>query len=179
MGLLARIFGRATPQLRDAEGIYAKLMTQSRHPAFFGNGKITDSYDGRIELLTLHMTPFITALRKFGPDGALLSQALYDVMRDDFDIALREEGISDTGVARRIKPMMTLFFTRVRDFDAALQSEDGGKSISHILSHKPDEPVVIDFANRVGRYSADFYTIINGLSLEAISQAQFNFPELD
>ena len=54
-----------------------------------------------------------------------LSQALYDVMIADFDVALREEGLSDTGVARRIKPLAKMFFSRAKAYADVLALTKG------------------------------------------------------
>ena len=49
--LLNRLLGRKDAVTVDARRIYSKLMAQSRNPEFFGKGKVTDNYDGRIDLL--------------------------------------------------------------------------------------------------------------------------------
>jgi len=112
MGIFSKLLGRKDPAIEDASRIYSKLMSQSRHPDFYGEGKAPDNYDGRIDVLTLHISAVLETLMKHGQQGERLSQAIFDVMRDDFEVAMREEGLSDTGIKRRIKPMMQLFYTR-------------------------------------------------------------------
>ena len=68
--------------------MYSLLMKQSRKKMFYGTGKVRDNYDGRIDILTLHMAIVLRALRGHDINGKLLSQALFDVMRDDFEIAM-------------------------------------------------------------------------------------------
>ena len=91
---------------------------------FYGYEKANDNYDGRIDILTLHISIVLKSLRRYDVNGKLLSQALFDVMRDDFEIAMREEGLSDTGIKRRIKPMMQLFYTRVKLYVGALEENN-------------------------------------------------------
>lgn len=119
-GLLSKLFGKQNAQMRDAERIYVKTLAHARKPVFYGESKVPDNYDGRIDFLTLHIAIILKAVRPHGAEGKRLSQAIFDYMRDDFDIALREEGISDTGVAKRIKPMMQLFYGRLKTYDDAL-----------------------------------------------------------
>ena len=123
-GLFSKLLGKKSQQMQDAERIYNVLLAQARKPAFYGEGRVPDTYDGRIDFLTLNIAVALRAIRPFGEDGRRLSQAIFDVMKDDFDVALREEGISDKGVAKRIKPMMKLFYTRLKAYDTALNSSD-------------------------------------------------------
>ena len=121
MGILSQIFGKPDALQIDAQRLYRSLMQQSRRAIFYGKGRIVDNYDGRIDVLTLHMACVLKALYASGPQGARLAQALFDEMKDDFEVALRELGIADTGVAKRMKPMISYFYARVKIYDAALK----------------------------------------------------------
>ncbi len=114
LNVFKKLFTRNNSALIDARLIYLSLLKQSRKTMFYGYEKANDNYDGRIDILTLHISIVLKSLRRYDVNGKLLSQALFDVMRDDFEIAMREEGLSDTGIKRRIKPMMQLFYTRVK-----------------------------------------------------------------
>lgn len=177
MGLLSKFFTRKSPQLRDAEAIYAKLLAQSRNPRFYGPGRVADNYDGRIDFLTLHIAPVLHVLRRHGKNGKALSQAIFDVMRDDFDIALREEGISDTGVSRRIKPMMQLFYTRLKSYTDALMGASPEAALADTFKAEllPDQDVA--FKLTLARYVKTFHADILAKSLGDIAQANFEFPD--
>ena len=121
MGLFSKLFGRNRADMKDAALIYQKSMSQSRQPMFYAAGLFMDNYDGRIDCLTFHLTIIMKRLREFGENGTILSQSIFDTLRDDFEVALREEGLSDKGVAKRIKPMVQLFYDRLKAYDAALE----------------------------------------------------------
>jgi len=172
-GILSRIFGKKDVALEDARRIYSKLIVQARQPEFYGEGKVADTYDGRIDLLTLHIAVILAALHRHGEQGTRLSQAIYDVMRDDFEVAMREEGLSDTGIKRRIKPMMQLFFTRVKSYVEAQQSQSDLKSIfaEGILSGSN-----LDSQVSLNTYVTDFSENLSKKSLGEIAMADFSFP---
>ena len=90
LNVIKKLFFRNNSAITDAKLIYSLLMKQSRKKMFYGSGKAKDNYDGRIDVLTLHMAIVLNALRGYDINGKLLSQALFDVMRDDFEIAMRE-----------------------------------------------------------------------------------------
>jgi len=171
-GFFSRIFRKNDTALKDAKRIYSKLMIQSRNPAFYGEGKASDNYDGRIDMLTLHVSVILNALNVHGEQGARLSQAIYDVMRDDFEIAMREEGLSDTGIKRRIKPMMQLFFTRVKTYVEALQNQSDLKPIfaQGLLNEGTAES-----RETLERHIQQFSQSISEKTLGEIAMAEFSF----
>ncbi len=102
----------------DAQVLYRRLMEQSRLPDFYQF--IADDYDGRTEMLALHISLTFCALYKHGDQGKVLAQAVYDVMVEDFDIALREQSLSDTAVMKRIKPLAQMVLSRTKSYGEAL-----------------------------------------------------------
>lgn len=177
MGFMTRLFGRTDTVKRDAALIYTKLMQQSRNPHFYGEERFPDNYDGRIDVLTLHMAVVLEALRSFEEQGQRLSQALFDHMKDDFEIALREEGISDTGVKKRIKPMIRLFYARAKDYTEMLPKE-GIKSVAASPYLDTDDELSEDFLDYLQIYSVTFRQSLSEKSLGEIASAKFDFPPL-
>lgn len=175
MGFLFRLFGAPDNAKRDARVIYTALLKQSREAVFYGQDRFPDSYDGRIDVLTLHIALVLEALRAHGEQGERLSQALFDEMKDDFEVALREEGISDTGVAKRIKPMIRLFYTRVKDYTIALNEGDVSEIAGNLYSES-DTALSEEFLSDVKSFSEAFKLELKARSLGEIATATFGFP---
>ncbi|MGJ8564114.1 MAG: ubiquinol-cytochrome C chaperone family protein [Alphaproteobacteria bacterium] len=177
MGMLSRIFGKARPQVRDATRLYERLMAQSRQPEFYGEGNMPDSYDGRVEVLTLHMSFVMKALSTHGESGKRLSQALFDTMVDDFDIALREEGLTDSGVKRRIKPIVSLFYARLRAFTDSQDVNALQEAISKGHAKKIETESLDTFSYKLAQYASTYDVHLSGQTLADLAQAKFKFPE--
>lgn len=175
MGLFSKLLGRNRPDMKDAARIYRYVMVQSRRPEFFGEGRFADNYDGRIDLLTFNLSIIMKHLRSFGENGQILSQSIFDTLRDDFEIALREEGLSDKGVAKRIKPMIRLFYDRLKAYDKALDDA----SLSQTLSNKLDLEGATPFTNALGVYGASFLSDLKAKTLGDIAKTKFTFPSLE
>ena len=175
MGLFSKLLGRHRSDMIDAALIYAKSMAQSRQPMFYAAGRFTDNYDGRIDCLTLHLTIIMKRLREFGENGQILSQSIFDTLRDDFEVALREEGLSDKGVAKRIKPMINLFYDRLKAYDEAL---DHGKLTQAVAKKLEIDDSSTEIAN-VGRYGEHFSKTLAEHTLGDIARGNFNFPILE
>jgi cytochrome b pre-mRNA-processing protein 3 len=177
MGIFSGLFGAKDFAKRDARIVYNALLKQSRQPEFFGSARFPDNYDGRIDVVTLHMALMLDALRPHEEQGARLSQAIFDEMKDDFEVALREEGISDTGVKKRIKPMIRLFYTRAKDYTQAL-SEGGFGKVSASLYQESDSPFSPEFTAALGDYAQSLKGEFAGKTLGQLAQAQIEFPSI-
>jgi len=175
MGLLSKILGRNRADMKDAARIYQSVMRQSRRPEFFGEGYFVDNYDGRIDVLTLNLSLIMKRLRDFDKNGQLLSQAVYDTMRDDFEISLREEGLSDKGVATRIKPMIRLFYDRLKAYDAVIGTDD----LPQVLGEKMNIDIETPHVASIALYADSFYVALKDMTLGDIAQAKFTFPALE
>lgn len=178
MGLFDRLMGRELPERRDARKIYLRLMEQARNPDFFGAGRIADDFDGRIDMIALHLTLMMERLRSEGEDGKLLNQALFDEMKDDFEVALREEGISDTGVKRRIKPMIGHFYDRLKTYTDALKTDDAQTKLAESFVIGDSTDMVSPFAEKLSVYSLTWLKNLRGVSLKQITSTRFYFPEV-
>lgn len=171
MGFLSSIFGKKRLQDEDAERVYRAFMQQSRQPDFYQAGGFADSYDGRVDCLCLHLTFLMSALSQKGETAQTLSQAVFDRMVDDFDVALREEGLTDSGVKRRIKPMIAYFYGRMRDYREALPTG----TIADVLTKGTVEA---SFALNLQTYAENLAATLTEASFGDIAKLRFSFPDL-
>ncbi|MEP4051623.1 MAG: ubiquinol-cytochrome C chaperone family protein [Litorimonas sp.] len=186
MGFLNRLFGRDDAATKDARRIYTKLMAQSRLPEFYADGGFTDSYDGRIDVLTLHIAAVLSNLNRYGENGERLGQALFDEMKDDFEIALREEALSDASVKKRIQPMISLFYDRVKKYAESLNQENAKAALDEVFAETltideknpsigDDEP---SLGGTISRYLLAFDENLSTATLGEIALTEFTFPAL-
>jgi cytochrome b pre-mRNA-processing protein 3 len=108
----------------QAADLYAALIHQTRQPAFYSNLGVPDTFDGRFDLLTLHAFLLFRRLGRMGEEGQALAQAVFDAMFADMDNVLRESGVGDLSIGRKIKGMSEAFYGRVKAYDEALAQDD-------------------------------------------------------
>lgn len=101
------------------------VVEQARRPAFYARLGVPDSLDGRFDMIVLHAALLVRRLRGEGADGTRLAQALFDEMFADMDRSLREMGVGDLGVGKRVKSMAKAFYGRAAAYEKGLVSEDG------------------------------------------------------
>ena len=134
---------------REAQNVYITLVSQSRKAFFYTDCAVPDTLDGRFEIILLHVFLKLFQLRSeaslpgAAPAAPLnaasprnarpalpsteLSRLLQECMFDDMDRNLREMGVGDMGVGKRIKVMSRAAFgrleiyTRIFDNDKAFR----------------------------------------------------------
>ncbi len=182
MRFLNKLLGREDAVTLDARRIYGKLMVQSRMPEFYAKGRFSDDYDGRIDVLTLHIAAILSNLNRFGQNGERLGQALFDEMKDDFEIALREEALSDASVKKRIQPMISLFYDRVKRYAEGLHEENRTSTLEAVftetLSKDDGEVQVNAYAPQIATYLESFDRSLTSKTLGEIALTDFGFPAL-
>ncbi len=107
-----------------AHQIYFTTVSQSRKPTLFSDLEVPDTLDGRFDLVILHISLVLRRLRSSGESGKQLSDALFTVMFDDLDQTIREMGVGDIRVGKKVKAMARAFYGRCLAYDSALDSND-------------------------------------------------------
>jgi len=101
------------------EVIYGMIVTQAREPVFYRDLGVPDTVDGRFDLLLLHLWMVLRRLRS-AESGMEPAQALFDRFCEDMDDNLREMGVGDLAVPRRMQAFGEAFYGRSRAYDLAL-----------------------------------------------------------
>lgn len=104
--------------------LYGAIVRQARQAAFYRICGVPDTPDGRFDMIALHAVLVLRRLRREGEAGRPLAQALFDHMFADMDENLREMGVGDLGVGKRVKAMARAFYGRLAAYDAAITADD-------------------------------------------------------
>jgi cytochrome b pre-mRNA-processing protein 3 len=118
---------RQTAAARDAaEAIYKAAVARARDPIFYARYAVPDSLDGRFDMISLHVFLVLHRLKQEDDRTKALAQKLFDTMFADMDESLRELGVGDLAVGRRVKTMAQALYGRIAAYQAALDSDDDG-----------------------------------------------------
>ena len=98
-------------------------MAAARHPVAYAEWGVPDTLDGRFDMITLHT--FLVLDRLKGEDRAF-RQELVDEFFRDMDRSLREMGVGDLSVGKKVRKMAEVFYGRLAAYDKALAGPDGG-----------------------------------------------------
>jgi cytochrome b pre-mRNA-processing protein 3 len=104
--------------------VYNSIVAQSRQPGFYAEMGVPDTVTGRFDMISLHMALLFRRLRH-GPQAARdFSQAVFDLFFKDMDRSLREMGVSDLGVPKKIQKMGNIFFGLLAAMNEAMDRDD-------------------------------------------------------
>ncbi|WP_417491678.1 ubiquinol-cytochrome C chaperone family protein [Maricaulis sp.] len=118
---------RPRPEKAIGKALYAHIVQAARQPVLYGEAAVPDTLEGRLELILLHAALTIRTLRRDGGEpGRAVSQVVFDTMFEDFDIAMRELGLGDSGVGKKIRFMAEGFYGRAQSYDSALEADEAG-----------------------------------------------------
>lgn len=126
---------KKNPYEDDARAVYAAVLTHIRQPVFYERFGVPDSFDGRFDLLLLHVFILIEA-----SGDAAFDQALFDATFADMDQTLREMGIGDMGVPKHMRKMMKAFNGRMHAYADGLEKDDLAGALVRNLYGTVDVP---------------------------------------
>jgi len=121
---LFNLFSKKPPRSDAATALYAAIVAQARSEAFFLDCEVPDTVDGRFDLVLLHAFLLFHRMKSDHEATKELSQEVFDIMFENLDQNLREMGVGDMGIGRRIKGMAQAFYGRVQAYEDALEAGD-------------------------------------------------------
>jgi cytochrome b pre-mRNA-processing protein 3 len=107
-----------------AARIYLEAVQRARDPGLYTAFTWPDTIDGRFEMVALHVLLYGRRLQRAGGDGPALAQAVVDAFFADLDRNLREMGVGDLSMGRKMKQIAATWMARARDLGAALDAGD-------------------------------------------------------
>jgi cytochrome b pre-mRNA-processing protein 3 len=120
------IFGlfRKDPRRTTIAILYERIATASRAPGLYSALGVPDTLEGRFECLSLHMVLTLRSLRGRPAPADDIARDLTDAFFQDMDASLREMGVGDTSVPKRMKKLAAAFYGRAQAYDGPLDAAD-------------------------------------------------------
>ncbi len=168
------ILGRLFKRREMADGrLYEAIAAAARHPRFYENMGVPDSVEGRFEMLVLHLFLVLNRLKEEGVED--LRQRLTDEFFADMDRSLRELGVSDVTVGKKVRKMAESYYGRVMAYDRALKA--GQRELEDALARNiyPDGSAA-ESTKAMANYVASAVQNLGILPLEQILRSELRFP---
>ena len=115
------MFGRRrvkSPSHLTAERLHGWAVAQARSIDLYAALGAPDTVEGRFELLTLHIILLLDRLQ--GVEAGDLRQRLFDVFLSHLDGAMREMGVGDLVMGKRMRALGEVFYGRAQAYEGAL-----------------------------------------------------------
>lgn len=105
-----------------ASDLYLAAVAQARQPVYYASLGVPDTLEGRYDMIVLHVWMVVRRLTRVG--GEAVGQAMVELMFADMDRNLREMGVTDLRVGKRVLNMAEAFYGRAAAYDKALDEGD-------------------------------------------------------
>ncbi|MEH0075072.1 ubiquinol-cytochrome C chaperone family protein [Pannonibacter sp. Pt2] len=173
------VFGLFRRRTRPSEyALYGAIVAQARQPAFYAALSVPDTVDGRFDMMILHAVLLFRRLQGEGKEAAATSQAVFDLFFRDMDASLREMGISDNRVPKKVRKMAEAFYGRANAYGEALDAGNAAALAAaigrNIFTETPNAPA----CDRLALYMMDAVKTLADLPLDGIMTAKLAWPDV-
>ncbi len=149
-------------------------MAQARQPVFYEALKAADTVEGRFELYTLHVVLLLHRLKGQGSQAAETAQGLFDAYLRGLDDALREMGVGDLSVGKKMRKLGEAFYGRVKSYDGALEALPATETLAAVIGRTVgaqggEVAPLVDYAVRAN-------AILAGQSLQSLLEGNATWP---
>ena len=178
--MIFRLF-RRDPQGATITGLYGAIVAQARLPAFYLAFAVADTPEGRFELLVLHLALVCRRLGRAAgaeqPAARALSQGIFDTFCRDMDHSLREMGVGDLSVPKKMRKLGEAFYGRLEAYDRALASADPAE-LAAALGRNAQAPGAPRAATqRLAAYVRAAAARLEALPVAHLRDGQVSFPD--
>ena len=164
---------------RAAHQLYCAAVAAARQPYFYERLGVPDTLDGRFEMVGLHAFLLIRRLQQLADPETRMAQAVFDAMFSDMDTTLREMGVGDLGVGKRVRVMWEAFHGRAAAYQLPLADRNSQRLAEALARNVWRDPAALVPAARLAAIAMaqDRHLATQDSSALAAGKAEFLSPE--
>jgi cytochrome b pre-mRNA-processing protein 3 len=176
--MFQRLFGRQRQANRTiTDALYSAIVAAARQPAFYRDWNVPDTPLGRFEMLSVHMFLFLHRMRNEDGASREIAQVLTDEFFRDVEHSLRELGIGDLGVPKRMKKLARMFYGRVAAYAGALEHDDRAALAAALARNVRPDSTDWPSADLAASYVIAADRSLCGQKVDAILAGAIHFPD--
>lgn len=109
---------------RIARALYGSSVAAARSPALYRGLAVPDTLAGRFEMVVLHTFLLMQRLTSAGEAGRVLAQSLGEAMVEQLDDDMRQLGVSDITVPKKVRKAASAAYGRFESYAEAIKAKD-------------------------------------------------------
>jgi cytochrome b pre-mRNA-processing protein 3 len=173
--MISRLF-RRTPPDPSIASLYGTIVAQARVPAFYQSYGVPDTVNGRLEMILLHIVLFLRRVEGEAEPVRALGQGLFDHFCRDMDANMREMGVGDLGVPRRMRQIGEAFYGRQAAYRSALAASGQEALVAALQRNVYAEDSPPGCAQALAAYVREAERAIADQDAEGFRHASLTFP---
>ncbi len=175
--MLQRLF-KPRPAARAGRDLFKALSTQARLPVFYERLGVADTVEGRFELYVLHLVLVLHRLKGQGVQAAETSQAVFDTFLRNLDEGLRDMGVGDLSVGKKMRKLGEAVYGRIKGYDRAFADPDRTSALESLIARTVYQDRADASAATLARYAAATVVTLAAEPLDAVLQARLVWSEV-
>jgi cytochrome b pre-mRNA-processing protein 3 len=176
--VLKWLFG-TRPATETGRQLYAATARQARDPWFYLQAGAPDTPEGRFEIYALHVILLLHRMKGEGPHALETSQALFDAFVRSLDDALRDMGVGDLSMGKKMRKLGEAFYGRVKSYDEALARLPDREPLRAVMRRTVYAGGGVQGAEPLSDYAVRAVQKLTAEPVEEILQGRLDWPEFD
>lgn len=175
--MILRLF-RRTPRSASIAALYGMIVAQARNPEFYRSYGVPDTVNGRFEMLALHTVLLLRRLADGPPELRQVGQEIFDRFCDDMDASMREMGVGDLAVPRKMRKVGAAFYERQAEYRDALEGDS--VTLEAVLARNVFGVAAAPYgegAERLARYVRQAADMLAAQDDAALAGTDVHFPD--
>ena len=164
--------------------LYGTIVAQARAPAFYGPYGVPDTVNGRFEMIVLHLVMLLRRLECEPQPVRQLGQGVFDLFCQDMEGSLREMGVGDLAVPRRMGRIGEAFYGRQAVYGATLAAADPAplrnalaRNVFALDEEAPGGLAEAAGVDRLARYVGEAIRHLARQDTAALARGELTFPD--
>ena len=167
---------RKDPSREAGEALYAAAVKQARAAPHYAEFGVPDTVEGRFEMVALHVYLILRRLKDAPPPAGKVGQRLFDAMFQDLDDCLRELGVGDLSIARKIRALAENFYGRVGAYEDALKDGAPPDALASALARNVYEDEEAEHAAAFAQYVRQAVASFSDQTVDDLTKGRAVFP---
>lgn len=174
--MLQRFF-RPRAAKEAGRALFQALAAQARRPAFYASLGVADTVEGRFELYVMHLVLVLHRLKGQGAQAAETSQATFDTFLDNLDEGLRDMGVGDLSVGKKMRKLGEAVYGRMKGYDRAFAEADPQAALEALIVRTVFQERAQAGAAALARYADATVRNLAAQPLGEVLAARLDWPE--
>lgn len=173
------LFGKKNSNRIIVDRQYAALTSAARLPLFYTDMDVPDTVMGRFEMLSVVMILFFRRTSASATSGQELAQEIIDAFFQDIDHSIRELGVGDQSVPKRMKKLAGMFFGRAEAYGAALAAKDEALLAAALVRNIYPQQEVAPSMLALSRWMIKAEAVLAAIPEDTIARGDLSMPAPD
>jgi cytochrome b pre-mRNA-processing protein 3 len=177
LGTLMGLFGRRSGNRAIVDRLHQAVVEAARCPAFYARWGVPDTLDGRFDCVTLHAVLLMQRMQALPKPADELANDVVDRLFLGFEEALRELGVGDVVIPKRMKTIAAAFLGRAKAYEEGMRSGDEEVLSAVLRRNLLGEQASLAQQRFWLDYLAQVSAALSQCDLDRIIQADHLFPD--